>query len=445
MLGFLAVAAAGWLGLLIVLLAVPWTGPPEKASAPGGRAGLAGDPEPPAVVSLLAGRLKKDGYPATLLDLAARGWLRVEHQPGGPLMCVIPGDLPRERLTQYERQACAHIELRASGLGQVPAQALGDGFPGRGPAGPVGVPPAMDSLNSARENFAADFRREVIADARRRGLTRARLSSRAGILLGVAAIVPAVAAGLVLRAQARFIVPFLVFMALFALVSALVQSERCTAAGWAALRGWRSRAAPASARSQPLAWTDRRLAYAAALGRAPAAVALYTRPDEDVTWSGYGGRWRQITIGDPLPRTWPNGGMVWFYVAFAFPAVSVLAVLGTLVVHGAGGHLMQAGALAIVVVGTLLLSGSIAHDNRRPSYAEFDGQVIEAWAKVVKGDENGETTYQCLAIDDGVRDEAWAVSVSGRRYAALTPGTLVHVIINPRRNKVLDIRPLTRR
>ena len=57
-------------------------------------------------------------------------------------MCVIPRDLPRERLTAYERQACAHIELRASGLGQVPAQALGDGFPGRGPAGPVGVPPA---------------------------------------------------------------------------------------------------------------------------------------------------------------------------------------------------------------------------------------------------------------------------------------------------------------
>ena len=410
---------------------------------PPGAGGPSADPEPPAVVSLLAGRLKKDGYPATLLDLAARSWLRLDQPAGGPLMCVIPRDLPRERLTAYERQACAHIELRASGLGQVPAQALGDGFPGRGPAGPAGVPPAGDSLKSARENFAADFRREVIADGRRRGLTRSWLSSRAGIVLGVAAVVPAVAAGLVLRAQARFIVPFLVFMALFALVSALVRSERCTVAGRAALRGWRSRTAPASA--QPLAWTDRRLAYAAALGRAPAAVALYTRPAGELTWSGYGGRWRQITIGDPLPRTWPNGGMVWFYVAFAFPAFSVLAVLGTLVVHGAGGHLMQAGALAIVIAGGLLLSNSIAHDSRRPSYAEFDGQVIEAWAKVVKGGEDGDTTYQCLAIDDGVRDEAWAVSVSGRQYAALTPGTLVHVIINPRRNKVLDIRPLTRR
>jgi hypothetical protein len=133
--------------------------------------------------------------------------------------------------------------------------------------------------------------------------------------------------------------------------------------------------------------------------------------------------------------------MVWFYVAFAFPAFSVLAVLGTLVVHGTGGHLMQAGALAVVVGGGLLLSNSIAHDSRIPSYAGFDGQVIEAWAKVVKGGEDADTTYQCLAIDDGVRDEAWAVSVSGRQYAALTPGTLVHVVINPRRNKVLDIRP----
>ena len=42
MLGFLAGAAAGWLALLAVLLAVPWTGPPEKAGAPGRRAPVRG-------------------------------------------------------------------------------------------------------------------------------------------------------------------------------------------------------------------------------------------------------------------------------------------------------------------------------------------------------------------------------------------------------------------
>src|ERR1700733_14236360 len=39
--------------------------------------------EPPAVVSLLAGNLDAYGYPATLLDLAARGWLRLTRPEGG--------------------------------------------------------------------------------------------------------------------------------------------------------------------------------------------------------------------------------------------------------------------------------------------------------------------------------------------------------------------------
>ena len=47
--------------------------------------------EPPAVVSLLAGNLDAYGYPATLLDLAARGWLRL----AGPEVGRRPGGAPR--------------------------------------------------------------------------------------------------------------------------------------------------------------------------------------------------------------------------------------------------------------------------------------------------------------------------------------------------------------
>jgi hypothetical protein len=39
------------------------------------------------VVSLLAGRAGRDAFPATVLDLAARGWLVLDHQNTGQLAC----------------------------------------------------------------------------------------------------------------------------------------------------------------------------------------------------------------------------------------------------------------------------------------------------------------------------------------------------------------------
>jgi hypothetical protein len=39
------------------------------------------------VVSLLAGRAGRDAFPATVLDLAARGWLVLDHQNSGQLAC----------------------------------------------------------------------------------------------------------------------------------------------------------------------------------------------------------------------------------------------------------------------------------------------------------------------------------------------------------------------
>ena len=61
---------------------------------------------PPAVVSLLAGRLDRSGFGATLVDLAARGWFQVRApagrragrgRPGGPAMCVVPAETPGGR------------------------------------------------------------------------------------------------------------------------------------------------------------------------------------------------------------------------------------------------------------------------------------------------------------------------------------------------------------
>jgi hypothetical protein len=72
--------------------------------------------------------------------------------------------------------------------------------------------------------------------------------------------------------------------------------------------------------------------------------------------------------------------------------------------------------------------------DRQPRLAEFDGQVIEAWIETETGaGENSQTSYlPCIAIDDGRRDQAWAVTVSSEQYARFTPGTLVRARLNPR-------------
>ncbi|HET9975537.1 MAG TPA: hypothetical protein VFQ68_45425, partial [Streptosporangiaceae bacterium] len=105
-----AMASAGWLFLLVVLLAAPPSPGPRRGGGPGdgtsdGTAGGTvrepdGD-EPPAVVSLLAGKLDWTGFGATLAGLAARGWFQVRPlaPPPGPAMCVVPAEAPGGSLT----------------------------------------------------------------------------------------------------------------------------------------------------------------------------------------------------------------------------------------------------------------------------------------------------------------------------------------------------------
>jgi hypothetical protein len=118
-----AAALACWLLLLgysAVAARPRWT----RAGSPS----LALRDEPPAVVSLLAGRADRDGFPATLLDLAARGWLVLDHRSGGQLACLLPDSAPAERLTPYEAMAVERVTVRVSGSGWVPAAALAADF-----------------------------------------------------------------------------------------------------------------------------------------------------------------------------------------------------------------------------------------------------------------------------------------------------------------------------
>lgn len=84
MLGVTAIACAGWLFLFVVLLIAPPSPGPRRGDGPGDGTdrGPDGD-EPPAVVSLLAGKLDRTGFGATLVNLAARGWFQVRGPGGG--------------------------------------------------------------------------------------------------------------------------------------------------------------------------------------------------------------------------------------------------------------------------------------------------------------------------------------------------------------------------
>ncbi len=412
---------------------------PPDATAPQPPA-ISGD-EPPAVVSLLAGHLDSTGYPATLLDLAARGWFRLAEPEPGRLMCLLPPDPPGQPLAPYEERAALHLARRAAGRGEVPAAALAEGFA------------------DGQEAFSTTFHDEVVADARRRGLIRPRLRGRTALLLGTAALIPAgllAAAVNVTAHPGRAFLPVLCWLVLLWLIGVAVRGrERLTAAGQACLTGWQRRqaalagvgptavppgadalAGPDLATVMRVAEGDRDVAYAAGLGAAPGAVAAFTR-NHTMVWSSYGGRWRQLSIGDPAERSWPDNPILLVLLALGFPAFFALLVAGTMIVTGSGGMILVIGAAAIVVTGTWLFARSRISAPQLPRGAEFDGVVLERWSWVRKGDEGSDVTCYGVAMDDGLPDQAWAFTVDRGVYARLVPGTLVHATVNPRRNRLI--------
>ena len=430
-----AAASAAW--LLALLAGMSATRPPRPRA---GSAAAPGDPvtpgvdEPPALVSLLAGNLEACGYPATLLDLAARGWLRLSG-PGdgpaaGPVMCTI-ASRPRDQLTAYERRVLEQVVSRAAGRGDVPARALSDGFAG----------PASTDLKSAKDRFMDAFTAEVRDDSRRRGLSRQRLSEAMGCLLWVAAAIPAVPLGLALHARHSHLVwvPVAAFFVACAVAAAAVKGEKLTPAGRAALDQWRASADGRRVMAPVMSpgWPDRPVAYAAALGRDRAAARIFSgpagKPPGKKMWSSYGGTWREITIGDHRS-------------CLGSLAMIVTLVLWALVPATIAGFVLSSGTLkaelllvlAIDVAAALI---ALSRYQSKPGSAEFDALVLEAWIEHVN-DENSSSDVPYLAIDDGVRDRAWVFEVSKQQYAAGIPGTVVHALVDPRRGALLQIRPI---
>ena len=281
-----------WLAGLVVL-----TLRRRPATPRAGPATLDLGPEPPAVVNFLTHgfSVTPDAVPATLLDLAARGVLTLEHRGPDAFVCRL--GRAREGLTDYEQRVVALLRDRMSG-GIVPPQALT-----LGPASEAG---------SWRKQFDA----EVVADARRRGLSRPVLDGKLVFWLLVGSGVPGVLLWLSTRFHSGLAGLLFVIGAVLLLGWVVsLHPQRETPAGLAAASRWLGlRAALHEDEVFPTLppitvgiWR-RYLAYGAALGVAPGAVGPIPMGAESDSraWTSYGGRWRAVRVDYPsfLPVGW---------------------------------------------------------------------------------------------------------------------------------------------
>jgi hypothetical protein len=375
------------------------------------------------VVGLVAGRPDADLFTVTLLDLAARGWFRLSRSlpdPRAPVpaMCVLPAETPVEELTPYELRAVAHLSRRAGPLPEIPAAALADGF--EGGAGP----------------FRQAFRGDVVAAARRLGLTRPTLSTARKAMLCLFALVPAgVALGAAYSYQhnGQLLVFCAFYYAILCTSVARVSSERLTPKGRQTLADWQ---AHSTIRGSATGTRDE--ARAAALGANPEALAQFTAPGDDTAWSGYGAGWRLVTIGDPDTRTWPglSAGALAAFCLLTTPGIPLLAFLGYEVAGGSRG--IELGILTGVALDALVIMRGVSRWAHLPRFAEFDGMVLRQWE--VESSDEGTSYY--VAVDDGFTPQAWAFEVRPADYRRLAPGTLARVRINARLNKLIDIEAI---
>ncbi|MGH3163295.1 MAG: hypothetical protein ACRDOC_15545 [Streptosporangiaceae bacterium] len=173
----------------------------------------------------------------------------------------------------------------------------------------------------------------------------------------------------------------------------------------------------------------------AALGAAPAALAVFAQGSTNVAWSSYRGSWQLLEI-ETNTWSWPRGCAI--SVAIALGPVLYFA---TAIWLGTHGMVLLAEEMTGLIVAAGIAGGLAALARRAafPRVAEFDGQVIRQW--MVRGDSDSEDEYH-VAIDDGTRDKAWDLSIGTERYRRLPPGTFVHARVNLRSRADVTVEPV---
>jgi hypothetical protein len=437
-----AAAIAAWFLLLLALVLMTRA----RDLDPGSSTSELGD-EPPAVVNLLVQgwRVTPDAVPATLLDLAAREYLDLDQLGPSNTVCQLR-ETGATGLRPYERRVLQHVrDLAVEGV--VPAAALSTG-----PAG-------------ASAGWWKAFEREVVKDARARGLSRDRWSGWVGRFLGLAAVVPAALVGLVVAnsggsgdgdpVSAAIGAGLLTWVALIAAFRRS-RAEQETAKGAEAARRWlgvrnylaADEAFPDLPPAAVAIW-DRYLAYAAAMGVARAAVRALPMGAEDDrwAWSSFGGRWRKVEVD------YPNVAILWGrhpLVAFLFgllgavPAYGLARVLLAIRGDGAAGSSSWLDAvlslLILAAFGLMLLcvfqAGRAVVD--LGSRRSFRGLVLRMRKFSTSSNRNGSVRYT-VAVDDGKASKVKAFVVSRDVWGRTSQGDLVDVTVGPRLGYVFGL------
>ncbi|MCJ0874008.1 DUF2207 domain-containing protein [Streptomyces sp. AP-93] len=373
------VAAATLVSTLLWLSAFGWA---VAATRP---APLAADgptmelrPEPPALVEFLTGGWESGrGAPrATLLDLAARGFLALEQTGPDPRDTLVRIRPPRgkptgatgtagatgatgtaaEDLLPYEALVLARVTALASG-GVLPVGALARG------------------TEDEDRGWWRAFRRAVAADARSRGLARDRYPAPLKAGLTLAAVPPGALAAVLfvsLAGPGGWFMSLATGLAVWACGSVLVArltGERETPAGtgacahWLGVREWMARdeSFPGLPPAAVAVW-DRYVAYGAATGVARSALAVLPLGprDERRAWSTYGGGWHEVRLRyapAPARALRPPRDSVRLALRRAGSASIVLLLVAWWHTHPPGEIRLPVPSVPLLVVELVLLTG----------------------------------------------------------------------------------------
>lgn len=426
-----AVAAGAWLAAFGALRVIrqPRTPDPDPPTTDLG-------PEPPAVANMLVNdfRVTRDAVPATLFDLAARRLVDIEGSAAGGFQVRLRAI--EEPLAPYEARVLELLRNRAVD-GVVPAQAL--------TAGP-------------RDRAAAwwrSFRREVVAEAQERGLSRDLWDARTLGRLATAALLPAALLALGVREAGAGLGSLLATgMMLSAAKSGGRQRDTeggyAAAAAWLGVRRHLRQGAFSDLPPTAVAVWERYLSYAAALGVAAEAVrAIPVGADDDRrAWTAASGQWRQVEIR--YPRWWPPawGMNPWVALAMSlavggFAAVFMWTFLGTGLPVGISedpvaviglAFVVVPAALGLVAAVTLVRAAGDLGTARRVS-----GVVLR-----LRRYGGGESEPRCyVAIDDGrsSRIRAFRVRPAVYREAGVAEQHPATAEVTPSLGYVRTLRP----
>jgi hypothetical protein len=416
--------------------------------------------ERPALVGFLARdfEVPTEAVAATLIDLAARGWLAIEPAGGDQIVVRVPSRDGKGTLVPYERRVLDHVRDIAVG-GVVPAGALTTGS------------------EDVSARWWAGFSREVIGEARGRGLCQNRWPAGVKLLFvlgGLAAAAALYGAGkghdldevhtTALWWTALGGVALLVLTA-GAIAKSTRQRDteagRADAARWLGLRRFLAdhgdfQQAPATS----VAIWDAYLGWAATFGLAPVAVESLPLGTEDDrrAWSSFGGTWRRVRIRYPRWRAgWGRhpamaiaAGLLWVGLAgAAIYGLGALASSDRLDTYRFDRWIDLGAAVVAVVVGVIAAYSFVAvvcgvADLFRT--VEVDGVVLRRrtrarsspraprlvrWLADREAPDDPPRVRWFLAVDDGegLVVDAWSVPV--RTYDRVRQGALVHATVTP--------------